>query len=337
MIERREFLKSGFAAVGAAGLGFRASAQESRPGGIPARPFGKTGVTLPVLGMGGSAMVDQWASSYGVTLASQDERAAMVRHAFDRGIRYFDTARIYAESESIMGKGLKGLWDRVFIATKVATGFPNQVRASVEKSLEQLGAPRLDLVQIHSPLIELAGFDAAMKVHAELVKLRDERLIRFIGVTTHVAFQAVHRMIATGGFDQVLLALGYFNKGMDTLLSHRTLEFRQMCLAKAGELGMAVVAMKVMGANVFSHNAEKVVPDFDAAARAKLPGAAIRCVLQDPRVSMLNIGVSVPEDVDRNVATLSGDLKFSAEDRLLLADFARKAYDSETFKKMKTV
>jgi predicted aldo/keto reductase-like oxidoreductase len=142
-------------------------------------------------------------------------------------------------------------------------------------------------------------------------------------------------MIATGGFDQVLLALGYFNKGMDTLLSHRNLEFRQMCLAKAGELGMAVTAMKIMGANVFGHNAEKVVPEFEG--REKLPAAAIRYVLQDARVSMLNIGVSVPADVDRNVATLTGDLKFTAEDRLLLADFARKAYDSETFKKMKTV
>src|SRR5262245_13257942 len=124
---------------------------------------------------------------------------------------------------------------------------------------------------------------------------------------------------------------------MDTLLSHRNLEFRQMCLAKAGELGMAVTAMKIMGANVFGHNAEKVVPEFEAAARARLPGAAIRYVLQDPRVSMLNVGVSVPADIDRNLATLTGELKFTVEDRLLLADFARKAYDSETFKKMKTV
>jgi aryl-alcohol dehydrogenase-like predicted oxidoreductase len=335
-MDRRAFLKGSLAAAGAVGLPTGARAQEPAPRGIPARPFGKKGPELPVFGMGGSALVDQWAASYGVTLPSRDDRAAMVRHAFDRGVRYFDTARIYAESESIMGKGLKGVRDRAFLATKVVSA-ADGVRRSVEESLKQLDTSTLDLVQIHSPLIELGGFDVAMKTHAELVKLRDEKVIRYIGLTTHVAFQTVHRMISTGGFDQVLLACGYFNKGMDTLLSHRNLEFRRMCLAKAHELGMAIVAMKVMGANVFGHNAEKVVPEFEKAAREKLPGAAIRYVLQDERISMLNIGVSVPDDVDRNVATLSGDLRFTAEDQLLLADFARKAYDSETFKKMKTV
>ena len=72
-----------------------------------------------------------------------------------------------------------------------------------------------------------------MKLHAELVKLRDQKMLCFIGLTTHVAFETVYKMIATGGFDQVLLAYGYFRKGMDTLLSNPNLEFRELCLAKA--------------------------------------------------------------------------------------------------------
>ena len=64
-----------------------------------------------------------------------------------------------------------------------------------------------------------------MKVHAELVKLRDEKLLRFIGLTTHVAFETVHEMIKTDGFDQVLLAYGYVRKGMDTMLSNRKIEY----------------------------------------------------------------------------------------------------------------
>jgi aryl-alcohol dehydrogenase-like predicted oxidoreductase len=332
---RREFLKSAIAAAGVLAAGPRVSAQDQPA--LPARKFGKTGLSLPVLGMGGSAMVRLFISAYGVKLLSTEERVAMVRHAYDRGIRYFDTARVYGESESIMGQGLKGVRDPAYIATKVAVSDPSRVRKSLEDSLQQLGMDRVDLVQIHSPAIELVGFDGAMKVHEELAKLRDEKLFRHIGLTTHVAFETVYRMIATGGFDQVLLAYGYFNKGMDTLLSSRTLEWRQMCLAKAHELGMAVVAMKVMGANVFGHNAGSVVPDSEAAEREKLPGAAIRWVLQDERVSMLNIGVSRPSDVDRNAAILGGDLRFTHEDRRLLADFARRAYDSETFKKMRTV
>ena len=85
---------------------------------------------------------------------------------------------------------------------------------------------------------------------------------------------------------------------------------------------MAIVAMKVMGASIFGHNSKKLVPDSDPDARAKLPGAAIRWVLQDKRISMLNIGVSEPADIDKNIAVLEGDLKFKNQDRELLADFA---------------
>lgn len=348
---RRHFLKSGLLAAGTVALGpavRQAPAADDKAGkspvkpavsasGIPMRAFGKTGVTLPILGMGGSAMVDFWAQFYGVKKQSIDERVAMVRHAFDSGIRYFDSARVYGESESIIGKGLKGVRDQAFITTKVAVPNPEQVRASVEKSLKEYGVDHIDLVQIHSPAIERVGFEGAMKLHAELVKIRDQKMCRFIGLTTHVAFETVHKMICTGGFDQVLLAYGYFRKGMDTLLSNRNLEFREKCLAKASELKMAIVAMKVMGASIMGHNARNLVPDYDAAARERLPGAAIRWVLQDERVSILNIGVSLPADVDRNIATLKKDLRFTNEDRQLLADYASRAYEADDVKKMKTV
>jgi aryl-alcohol dehydrogenase-like predicted oxidoreductase len=342
--QRRLFLQASFAAAAAATLtptGNKAAEPEgnSTPAhpAIPTRSFGKTGRTLPLLGMGGSAMVDKWASAYGVKLAPVADRAAMVRYAYDQGIRYFDTARVYSESESIMGQGLKGVRDQVFLATKVAVFNPTQTRQSVEESLKQLDTNYVDLVQVHSPAIEALGFAGAMKIHAELVKLRDQKLLRFIGLTTHVAFETVHRMIATAGFDQVLLAYGYFNKGMDTLLSHRNLEWRELCLAKAHELGMAIVAMKVMGASVFGHNAKNLVPDHEPKALERLPGAAIRWVLRDARVSMLNIGVSMRSDIDRNLATLSANLAFTNDDHLLLADFARRAYDADGIKKMKTV
>ena len=139
----------------------------------------------------------------------------------------------------------------------------------------------VDCVQVHSPCIEAVGFDGAMKIHAELVKLRDEKLLRFIGLTTHVAFETVLRMIKTDGFDQVLLAYGYVRKGMDTMLSNPKVEYRDRCLAAAHERGMAIVAMKVLGANMLSHNAKNMVADYDAARLEQIPPAAIRWVLQD--------------------------------------------------------
>lgn len=341
---RRGFLKTGLLAAGTAAFAPTlsqavGSGSDDANGekGILSRPFGKTGHTLPILGMGGSAMVQQWTKQYGVQLLSLDERIAMVRHAYDSGIRYFDTARVYGESESIVGKGLKGVRDKVYVATKVAVPKPEQVRKSLETSLKNLDMDHVDALQIHSPAIELVGFEGAMKLHAEVVKLRDEKMCRFIGLTTHVAFETVYQMISTGGFDQVLLAYGYFRKGMDTLLSNRNLEHREMCLAKAHELKMGIVAMKVMGANILGHNAKNLVPEYDAAAIEKLPAAAIRWVLQDERVCVLNIGVSMPRDIDQNLAVLRGNIKFTNEDRQLLANFAGRAYESATVKAMKMV
>ncbi len=345
-LDRRGFLKSSvLAGTGAAVLSHAGAALEAAPhsvgeraaGAIPVRPFGKTGWKLPILAMGGSAMVKRFIDSYGVKLLSTDERVAMVRHAYDRGIRYFDTARVYGESESIIGKALKDVRGSIFLATKIYVSKPADTRKCLEASLKALGTDHVETAQIHSPVIEAMGFQGAMQVHAELLKLRNEKLLRFIGLTTHVAFETVHNMIATGGFDQCLLAYGYFRKGMDTLLSNRNVELRELCLAKAHELGMGILAMKVMGASVFGHNAKNVVADYDPQAQSRLPAAAIRWVLQDPRISLLNIGVSMPQDVDANLAVLSGDLRFTEEDRTLLADFSRRAYESADFKSMRVV
>ena len=349
-VERRRFLRSGLAAAGTAALGAgslpaapaaaRSSGRDRvvrNAHGTPLRRFGRTGWVLPVFGIGGSALVRRWQSAYGVRVASREGRARMVRHAYERGVRYFDTARIYDESESIFGAGLEGVRKDVYLATKAHTADPASVRKSVETSLENLKTDYLDCVQVHSPAIEAIGFERSMKLHAELVKLRDEKMIRFIGLTTHVAFETVHRMIATGGFDQVLLAYGYFRKGMDTLLSNRNLELRDSCIAKAHELGMGIVAMKVLGASVFGHGASRLVPDYDKPAREKLPGAAIRWVFRDERISVLNIGVSVLEDVDRNIEVFKGPLEYTHEDRKLLADFSGRAYEAPAIKGMRTV
>ena len=79
------------------------------------------------------------------------------------------------------------------------------------------------------------------------------------------------------------------------------------------------------------------VADYDSAKRKKLPGAAVRWVLNDKRISMLNIGMSIVKDIEDNVAMLKGDLTLSESDRMLLADYSRVAYTSDYVKSMKVV
>ena len=57
---------------------------------IPVRTLGKTGLRLPILGYGGAALPKAWRNPL-----SHEDRVALVRYAFDRGLRYFDTAGNY--------------------------------------------------------------------------------------------------------------------------------------------------------------------------------------------------------------------------------------------------
>ena len=101
---------------------------------------------------------------------------ALVRHAYDRGLRYFDTAGNYFESQAILGEALKDRRRQVCLVTKVETTKPEEVRKAVEKSLKELQTDYLDVLLIHgTPGLQQMTVEQAMKIHAELVKLRDER------------------------------------------------------------------------------------------------------------------------------------------------------------------
>jgi aryl-alcohol dehydrogenase-like predicted oxidoreductase len=339
-IDRRSFFKAGLTAgaaavtVGAANAAAPENKDIKRTGKIPERMFGKTGHMLPVLGHGGSAMVDQWASGYNVELEDQDTRVAMVREAYNSGVRYFDTARVYGESERIMGEALKDVRDNCYIASKVADPRPAKTRESVEKTLSELGTDYIDCMQVHSPAIERVGVKGGMAIREELGKLQDEGLIRFTGVTTHIIFKEIYEMVDTEAFDQVLLARGYMNRGMTNMISNESLEWREKTVARAHELNMGIVAMKVMGLNMIGRGNTQVVADYDDEKRAALPGAALRWALNDERIGILNIGMSVTEDIGLNMKTITGDLTLTEADKLLLADYAEKAYASPYTKAM---
>jgi len=345
-LNRRTFLKTGVQASAAAAVLGSASTTSAKttksksislPTNIPQRKFGKTGHVLPVYGQGGSAFVSDFKRFYKVDILSDEERIQTIRHAYDKGVRYFDTARDYREGERIFGEALRDVRDDVYLATKTHFRDPAETRRSVETSLTELGMDFVDCMQIHTHVPQMAGYDGTMLILDELEKMREEGLFRFIGLTTHEAFEVVYQVINTGRLDQVLLARGYFHKGLLNMLSHKSVEWREKCVAKAHELQMGIVAMKVLGACIFGHNAKNLVPDYEDSELDKLPAAAIRWAAQDERISMLLIGASYPGDIDKNVATFTNNLAYTDEDKTRLAHFSSKAYESEFVKGLRYV
>jgi len=301
------------------------------PDKIPTCIFGKTGVKLPILGYGGAGLPTDWGNPL-----SLEDRVKLIRYAYDRGVRYFDTASNYLESQSILGKALKEIRNDVYLATKVETTVTAEVRRSVENSLEELQTDYIDFVMIHgTPGLEQMTVEQAMKIHGELVKLRDEGIVRFIGFSAHGYFDKALALISSGGFDQCMITYGYLPRGYDQVFSARMVELRNLCVAKAHELGMGIAAMKVMGAGLLGAWSADVLPEFDRKRIKRLPGAAIRYVLDDSRIHVLAIGMRLKEDVDTNIETLTGDTSFTLDDRMLLAAFSAEILGRDPLKSMR--
>jgi predicted aldo/keto reductase-like oxidoreductase len=343
-IERREFLKRA-AQTAAGGVLATNLSQGAAPEDkqiiltdkLPSRVLGKTGVKLPMLGYGGAAIPQKW----GNTLSTQD-RVKLVRHVYDSGIRYFDTAisYTYEDSQAIIGQGLKDVRDNVFITTKVDfwdlskpdgrfTKVPKgEATRQVEMNLKELQAEYIDAILIHgTPGVEQMTVEQCMEVHAELVKARDKGLVRYIGFSAHHYFDKALALISTKQFDLCMLAYGYLPRGNTRLFSPRTAELRNACLAKAHELKMGIVAMKVLGAGMLGGYGQK---QWEG-----VPGAAIRYVLKDDRVHVLTIGMRYPHEINYNISILAGDTTYTNKDRALLTDAGSTVLNHADVRKMK--
>jgi len=328
MLTRREFLKKTVQGLTALAVSESVTTQSST---IPMRTLGKTGLKLPVLGFGGAVLASFWGNPL-----SYKERVELVRYAYERGVRYFDTAGNYGESQSILGEALKDRRKDVCLVTKVETTKPEEVRKAVEKSLKELQTDYLDILLIHgTPGLEQMSIEQAMKIHAELVKLRDEKITRFIGFSAHGYFDKALALIKTGEFDMCMLAYGYIPFAFRSFLAPQMVKLRDECLTKAHELGMGVVAMKVLSGGLIGRWSSYLVPGFDEKRLEQLPAAAIRYVMQDKRINLLVIGMRSKEEVDANIKVVSADSKFTKEDRALLAEFTRKLYETAIVKKMR--
>ena len=124
---------------------------------IAQRPFGRAGWTVSEIGFGAWAIGGTWG-----TVAEEDARAAL-HAALDAGVTFIDTADVYGDgrSERLIGEVLRERGEpRPLVATKlgrrldphVAEGYTHaNMEGFVDRSLSNLGAERLDLVQLHCP------------------------------------------------------------------------------------------------------------------------------------------------------------------------------------------
>lgn len=126
---------------------------------------------------------------------SFEDADALIMHAYENGITFFDTARFYTDSEQKLGKALcaRGLRDKVYIASKTMCTDTEQFWAQLETSLTDLQTDYLDLYQFHNPAF-CPKPDDGTGLYEAMQKAKAQGKIRHIGITNHrltVALEAI--------------------------------------------------------------------------------------------------------------------------------------------------
>ncbi len=192
--------------------------------------LGKSGIVVPRHAFG----------ALPIQRVSEDDAITLLRTAYDGGIRFFDTARMYTDSEAKLGKAFKGIRHNIYIATKTAALTAEDFKSDLKISLEKLQTDYIDLYQFHNPAFcpRPGGadglYDAALEAKAA-------GKIRHIGITNHRANVAVEA-IESGLYETLQFPFCY-------LASQADIDIVKKCK----EYNVGFIAMKALSGGLITN------------------------------------------------------------------------------------
>ncbi|TSA36028.1 MAG: aldo/keto reductase [Verrucomicrobiaceae bacterium] len=278
---RRGFLRT--AALSTAALAIEPSLCESvgltsNAATLPRREFGKTGVQLSIIGMGGIVVKD----------ADQDHANRIVSEFVERGVNYFDVAPSYGDAEDRLGPALDPHRKDVFLACKTQKRTGAEAAGEMKRSLEKLRTDYFDLYQLHAVTDVAKDIDAvfakggAMEVLTEAKKSGQIRHIGFSAHSVEAAFAAMDRF----DFDSILFPVNFAN--------YFAGNFGPQIMERAQSKGMACLALKALARQKWPENdpERKVYPKcwYQPLTDRKEADLALRFTLGQPVTAALPPG-----------------------------------------------
>ncbi len=274
---------AGIAAIGMTGPlnTFGESSENSKP--MPTRPLGNTGWNASIYSLGGQATLDRG--------GSEEQAVAIINHALDLGINYIDTAELYGggRSERNIGQVMKTRRKEVFLSTKTIKRDYDGAMRDLEGSLKNLQTDHIDCWQLHTVRSKedeeaVFGSNGALKA---LEKARDEKIVRFLGITGHKQPFVLKRSIERFPFDTILMALNPGDKNMPD--NENDASFIKNLLPLCVERKMGIIGMKVAsGGRLFKEGGFNAMEE------------SMNYVLSLP-ISTIVVGISKIEELDKNV------------------------------------
>jgi predicted aldo/keto reductase-like oxidoreductase len=239
--------------------------------------LGKTGLCVTRLGFGG------------IPIQRVDESQAVetVRHAVKCGVDFIDTARAYTTSEKRIGLALKGLKEKIILASKSTSRKPADLRQDLETSLENLQRDYIDLYQCHyvknvEDYQQIISPNGALEV---LIKAKAEGLIGHIGITSH-SLDLADRILDDNIFETIMVCFSFLEPAA-----------REKIIPKAIEKRIGLIAMKSFSGGVLDN-----------------PRLALKYVLSHPQILVIP-GVENKKLFDQNWSVFQGTWKFNDNEK----------------------
>lgn len=319
---RRELLKNAALGAGAAALGLgatvRGDAAPGAPGAAPgaAPPAGAAGATTPAAGKVDRrtlARIGKQASILGLGLGSaftqpyQDDREAahaLLTEALTLGVNYFDTARAYGQSESIIGPFVEKHRDELFLVSKSGDRTYDGFLREFETTLKNLRTHRIDLYHLHN--FNPARDKDLVAIERGAVKavreLKEQGLVGHFGVTGHSGAQVL--IDAINAFDPDAVLTTFPADRPDNG------KYEDELLPLAREKNMAVIAMKTVR----------------QARESDLKGSdLVRYALSLEGVCTAVVGLDTPAHLRENARMATGFKPIDASARLKMSQLVRLA------------
>ncbi|KAB8230901.1 NADP-dependent oxidoreductase domain-containing protein [Aspergillus alliaceus] len=215
----------------------------------PLRTLGRDGPLVSAIGLGFGSI----AGFYGPA-GTLDKRMALLEHAHATGLRFWDMADIYGDSEDVVGGWIKrsGKRNDVFLATKFGLQRqpdgkhtfrtdPDYVKAACGKSLERLGVDTIDLYYCH----RVDGVTPIEKTVEAMVELKDQGKIRYLGLSD-VSAATLRRAHAVHPITALQVEYSLFTLDVESSASET--------LSTCRELGIAIVAFSPIGRGILTGN-----------------------------------------------------------------------------------
>ncbi len=292
-VDRRQFLKAGAIGGAAVLLSRKALAETLQQAGQadqsafpkPAfRTLGRTGLKISVV-------------SFGAMLTPEPE---VIRVALEHGVNYIDTARKYmgGKNEEIVAKAIKGMRDKVYIATKTLpeSRTSADIIRDVETSLKKLGTDYVDLIQLH----HLTGKERIFvpETREALAQLKKQGKIRFCGVTTHKNEVEVLNALVDDQerfFDTCLVKYNFTSPAEVGV-----------AIERAARAGVGIIAMKTQAGGYTT----------DSIGRMSPHQAALKWALQNQYVTAAIPGMKDMSQLREDIAVMGMPFRYADERKL---------------------